>query len=59
MDNKFAEMAKLPWCSCNGRGSCIGCLIEAKVKYFYGNDGLAFLRAHLKGESDAVQPDLE
>ena len=55
MDSKISEMAKLPWCSCSGRGTCIGCMIEEKIRYFYGTDGLAFLRAHLKGDESNEQ----
>lgn len=50
--SKEEEMAKLPWCCCNGRGTCMGCMIEAKVKECYGTDGKAFLKAHLKDEKE-------
>ena len=36
-----------PWCLCARAGTCIGCLIEAKVQDAYGAQGLRWLQGHL------------
>lgn len=45
------DAVKVPWCTCNKMGTCLGCEIEKKVKECYGKLGLAFLKAHLKEDN--------
>ena len=35
-----------PWCSCEGAGTCFGCLIVALAHRELGNSGVEYLRAH-------------
>ena len=41
------------WCTCNNTGTCLGCMIEKKIKECYGTQGLAFLLAHVVKVGDA------
>jgi len=38
----------LQWCCCEGKGTCIGCLMETKIRELYGEDGVNFLWENLK-----------
>lgn len=40
------------WCTCKNMGTCLGCMIEKKIKECYGTQGLAFLLGHVIGEKD-------
>jgi len=42
-------LAKItPWCSCQGRATCIGCLIEGITKEHHGQSGVDFLLDHIE-----------
>ena len=42
-------LAKItPWCSCQGRATCIGCLIETITKEHHGQSGVDFLLDHIE-----------
>lgn len=49
------ELSLAPWCDCGKdgkcQGKCLGSGIERVVKDYYGTQGLAFLKAHVKEEN--------
>lgn len=40
------------WCQCEGKGTCIGCLILTLIQKHYGTGGVMYLLDAIKGRDD-------
>ena len=36
------------WCRCEGKGECLGCLIDKTVKEFYGTLGVEYVHSAIQ-----------